>query len=330
MAPSRSKIVIGSRESQLAMVQSKHVLSLLRSHNPDIEFEILGMTTQGDKVLDVALNKVGKSVFTKELEVALNEKSVDLVVHSLKDMPTLLPDGLVIGAITQREDPRDAVVFNAKWKGKKGLEELPLGSVVGTSSVRRVAQLSRRFPHLKFLDVRGNLQTRFKKLDADDSPYDALLLAYAGLHRMGLDSRISSVLSPETMLHAVGQGALGIECRANDGEILSLVQQLDDHDTHLRCAAERAFMRKLEGGCSVPLGVGTSFKEDKDGVRILELKVSVCSRDGSREILTTLEKRLDRSTYEDNCRKAEELGQEIGGECLLLGAKEILAEIRST
>ncbi|MEO1134580.1 MAG: hydroxymethylbilane synthase, partial [Cyanobacteria bacterium J06639_1] len=243
-------IKIGSRKSQLAMVQTHWVQGELRRHHPDREFEVMTMDTQGDIILDVALAKIGdKGLFTKELEVGMLERQTDLAVHSLKDLPTNLPEGLMLGAVTARENPADALVLHAKHEGAT-LDTLPEGSIVGTSSLRRLAQLRHFCPHLQFKDVRGNLNTRLKKLD--DGQYDAIILAVAGLERLGMGDRISQVIPSDISLHAVGQGALGIECREGDEEILNLLQPLVDVNSSRRCLAERAFLRQLEGGCQVP------------------------------------------------------------------------------
>ncbi|KAJ3125365.1 hypothetical protein HK098_000312 [Nowakowskiella sp. JEL0407] len=319
------KFVIGSRESQLAMVQTTHVLNILKDLNPDISFSILGMTTLGDNVLDVALSKIGsKSLFTKELEVALYEKSVDLVVHSLKDMPTTLPPGMTIGAILEREDPRDAVVMKAKWKGKR-LQDLPDGSVIGTSSVRRSAQLKKTFPTFQFKDVRGNLNTRLRKLDDENGPYDALLLAYAGLHRLGWDDRVSEVLNPDTLLHAVGQGALGIECRDDDEAVLDLLKVIDHPETRFRCTAERAFMKELEGGCSVPLGVWTNILSEKTQLN-LEIRGSVTSLDGTIQFVGA-----ESGSVSDlaSLHEAEDLGKRLARNLVAQGADKILDELKA-
>ncbi|KAJ3208386.1 hypothetical protein HDU67_006770 [Dinochytrium kinnereticum] len=319
----QTSVVIGTRESQLAMVQASHVHSLLRDVHPKVVFRINGMTTTGDQILDVSLSKIGtKSLFTKELEVALADGAVDLVVHSLKDLPTTLPPGMIIGAILEREDPRDAVVMAPKWKGKT-LAELPAGSVIGTSSVRRSAQLLRRFPGLQFQDIRGNLNTRLRKLDAEDSPYAAIMLAYAGLARLGWHDRISEILPHSTMLHAVGQGALAIEVRQNDPMTLALVSPLTDRNTLLRCSAERAFMRRLEGGCSVPLGV---WSEVRDGGEVY-LKGGVCSLDGQEEVVGE-ESGVVGGVGEVGVREAEEVGLRLAVSLIERGALDILAKIR--
>ncbi|KAJ1989012.1 porphobilinogen deaminase [Dimargaris cristalligena] len=320
------QIPIGSRKSALALVQTYHVRDCLQTRNPHTTFPLVTMSTQGDKVLDVALSKIGeKALFTKELEVALEAGEVDLVVHSLKDLPTTLPPGMEIGAMLEREDPRDAVVLkdHPDYTGRT-LETLPRGSVVGTSSVRRIAQLSRRFPHLVFQDVRGNLNTRLQKLDDPAGPYAALILAVAGLRRLDWPHRISQILPEETMLHAVGQGALAIECRSNDQRTLDLVRPLIHSDTLLRCTAERTLMRELEGGCSVPLGVYTELA-GSGPTRTLRLHALVASLDGSQvveaEIIATI------GTTQDPAAAAN-LGLEVAAIMKAKGAKKLLDSIR--
>lgn len=237
-------IRIGTRKSQLARIQTDSVADKLKELYPDIHVEIVGMSTTGDKILDTALSKIGeKSLFTKELENALERNEVDLVVHSLKDLPTTLPPGFTIGAVLKRENPHDAVVLHPKHAGKT-LDTLPENSVIGTSSLRRAAQLKKRFPHLEFKDIRGNLNTRLKKLDEKED-FAAIILAAAGLRRMGWENRISQILGPEDCMYAVGQGALAVEVRARDTDILEMVSVLHDPDTVLRCIAERAFLRRV-------------------------------------------------------------------------------------
>nr|XP_058924663.1 porphobilinogen deaminase isoform X1 [Kogia breviceps] len=260
---SKMRVVrVGTRKSQvsLARIQTDSVVATLKALYPGLQFEIIAMSTTGDKILDTALSKIGeKSLFTKELEHALERNEVDLVVHSLKDLPTVLPPGFTIGAICKRESPYDAVVFHPKFVGKT-LETLPEKSVVGTSSLRRAAQLQRKFPHLEFKSIRGNLNTRLRKLD-ELQEFSAIILAAAGLQRMGWQNRVGQILNPEECMYAVGQGALGVEVRAKDQDILDLVGVLHDPETLLRCIAERAFLRHLEGGCSVPVAVHTAMKD---------------------------------------------------------------------
>ncbi|KAI4814987.1 hypothetical protein KUCAC02_005158 [Chaenocephalus aceratus] len=253
---------IGTRKSQLARIQTDSVAEKLKELYPELNLEIVGMATLGDKILDTALSKIGeKSLFTKELENALERNEVDLVVHSLKDLPTTLPAGFTIGAVLKRENPHDAVVLHPKHVGKT-LDTLPDSSVIGTSSLRRAAQLKKRFPHLEFKDIRGNLNTRLKKLDEKED-YAAIILAAAGLGRMGWDDRISQILGPEDCMYAVGQGALAVEVRARDLDILEMVSVLHHPETVLRCITERAFLRCLEGGCSVPVAVNTEVKDSQ-------------------------------------------------------------------
>lgn len=304
------------------MVQAVFVQSLLKSKYPHITFACKGMTTTGDQILDVPLSAIGeKALFTKELEVALAEKEVDLVVHSLKDMPTTLPTGMLLTAILERHDPSDVVVMSIKNQGKT-LNDLPDGSIIGTSSVRRSAQLKRAFGNLKFKDIRGNLNTRLAKLDAPESPFSAILLAYAGISRLGWCHRISEVLQPEVMLHAVGQGALGIECRADDLEIIELLKVLNHVDTELRCLAERGFMRTLEGGCSVPLGVYSEISAN-----VLNLTGSVTSLDGFQQLKHKLSSKLA-ETYDEMRLQAELLGTDLAQELLRQGARKMLDAIK--
>ncbi|MCG6136741.1 MAG: hydroxymethylbilane synthase [Nostoc sp. LLA-1] len=304
-------IRIGSRKSQLALVQTYWVREQLQKSFPDISFEVHTMSTQGDKILDVALAKIGdKGLFTKELELGMINQEIDFAVHSLKDLPTNLPEGLTLAAITERENPADALVVHEKHKDKQ-IETLPAGAVIGTSSLRRLAQLRHHFPHFTFKDVRGNLNTRMAKLDAGE--YDALILAAAGLGRLGMGDRIHQVLPKEISLHAVGQGALGIECRADDNELISLLKAIEHPATRDRCLAERAFLRILEGGCQVPIGVNTEIDGDK-----LTLTGIVASVDGQK---------LVQDTITGTANNAEAIGAELA-ECLRKqGAQEILEEI---
>jgi hydroxymethylbilane synthase len=250
---------IASRRSQLAMVQTHWVRDELIKAHPNLEISIEAMATQGDKILDVALAKIGdKGLFTKELEAQMLVDQADIAVHSLKDLPTNLPEGLMLGCITEREDPADALVVHQKHLDKT-LATLPEGSVVGTSSLRRLAQLRHHYPQLCFKDVRGNVITRLEKLDAGE--FDCLILAAAGLGRLGLADRIHELIDASISLHAVGQGALGIECRQGDAAVLAQIKALEHLPTARRCLAERAFLRELEGGCQVPIGVNSSYAE---------------------------------------------------------------------
>ncbi|XP_015121493.1 porphobilinogen deaminase isoform X1 [Diachasma alloeum] len=280
-------IRIGSRKSELALIQTRYVIACLKEIHPDKSFEIVTMSTKGDKILDISLPKIGeKALFTQELELALESGRVDFLVHSLKDLPTTLPEGMALGAVLKREDPRDAVVMSKKMAGKT-LATLPEGSVIGTSSLRRSAQLARNMPHLKIESIRGNLNTRLKKLDDEEGPFAAIILAAAGLKRMGWDDRISQLLEPDEALYAVGQGALGIECRESDWKILSLLEPLYDVDTTINCVCERSFLKTLGGGCSAPVAVCSSLKE-----KHLTITGAVWSLNGQTLIKDTLKKKL--------------------------------------
>jgi hydroxymethylbilane synthase len=247
--PAPSKIVLASRESRLAMWQAVHVRDRLAALNPDSEVVILGMTTKGDQILDRPLAEIGgKGLFIKELEVAMEEGRAHLAVHSMKDVPMVMPEGFALPVISARENPRDAFVSNTY----AGLDELPAGAVVGTSSLRREAVLRAKYPQLVIRSLRGNLDTRLRKLD--EGQYDAIILAAAGLIRLGLESRIRSVLTPEQSLPAPGQGALGIEIRDGDAAMAAVVAPLNDAETAHCVKAERAFSRALGGSCQVPLG----------------------------------------------------------------------------
>ncbi|XP_076867951.1 hydroxymethylbilane synthase a isoform X1 [Brachyhypopomus gauderio] len=334
-------IRMGTRKSQLARIQTDSVAEKLKELYPDLQLEIVAMSTVGDKILDTALSKIGeKSLFTKELENALEKNEVDLVVHSLKDLPTSLPPGFTIGAVLQRENPHDAVVLHPKNAGFS-LDSLPEKSVIGTSSLRRAAQLKKRFPQLVFENIRGNLNTRLKKLDEKDD-FAAIILAAAGLKRMGWESRIGQVLGPEDCMYAVGQGALAIEVRARDRDILEMVSVLHDPDTVLRCIAERAFLKQLEGGCSVPVAVYTQVKNSVlyltgavyslDGVDCLKdtmqtnvnLNDKVCEGAGDRAHVGVTAPKIPLLALD----AAEKLGVDLANLLLTKGAKDILTTAR--
>ena len=242
------KLVIASRESMLAMWQAEHIKGRLKALYPDCEVEILGMTTRGDQILDRTLSKIGgKGLFIKELEQALQDGRADLAVHSIKDVPMELPEGFALAAIGERASPFDAFVSNQYAR----LEEMPAGAIVGTSSLRREAQLRAKFPHLTIKPLRGNVQTRLSKLDNGD--YDAVILAAAGLQRLGLDGRIREILSPADSLPAAGQGALGIEIAARRTDLADILRPLNHEETAACVTAERALARALGGSCQVPL-----------------------------------------------------------------------------
>ncbi|MBD1864961.1 MULTISPECIES: hydroxymethylbilane synthase [Trichocoleus] len=302
---------IGSRKSQLALVQTYWVRDQLQQRFPGITFEVHTMSTQGDNILDVALAKIGdKGLFTKELELGMLNREIDFAVHSLKDLPTNLPEGLTLAAVTERENPADALVVQEKYKGCQ-IDTLPAGAVIGTSSLRRLAQLRHLFPQYTLKDVRGNLNTRLAKLDAGE--YDALILAAAGLQRLGMSDRIHQILPAEVSLYAVGQGALGIECRADDVEVISLLKAIEHIPTRDRVLAERAFLRELEGGCQVPIGVHTQL----DG-ETLALTGLVASVDGQQ---------LLKDTVIGSANEAEQVGIQLAHSLRQQGAQEILDQI---
>jgi hydroxymethylbilane synthase len=301
-------LVIASRESALAMWQAEHIRDRLRALYPQTEVSILGMTTQGDQILDVTLSKIGgKGLFVKELETALEDGRADLAVHSLKDVPMNMPEGFVLAAIGEREDPHDAFVSNQY----EDLASLPAGSVVGTSSLRRESQLRARFPHLIVEPLRGNVQTRLRKLD--EGRYAAIILAAAGLKRLGLGERIRNVISSEDSLPAVGQGALGIECRADRADVIAALQPLHHPDTAACVLAERAMSRVLAGSCQVPLG---GFAEVQDGR--LRMRGFVASPDG---------KCMVRAEMSGEIADPEALGKRVAEALLAQGAGEILAAL---
>lgn len=302
------QLVIATRESALALWQAEHVKARLQALYPDLEIQLLGMTTQGDRILDVTLNKIGgKGLFVKELETALAEGRADLAVHSLKDVPMHLPEGFALAAILQREDPRDALVSNHY----ASLEDLPAGAVVGTSSLRRESQLRARFPHLVVKPLRGNVQTRLRKLD--EGEFDAIVLAAAGLKRLGLTDRIRLELSPEQSLPAVGQGALGIEIRADREDVLALLAPLNDAETAACVTAERAMSRALGGSCQVPLG---GYAELQGGM--LTLRAFVAEPDGSV---------VYAAQAQAPAAEAEQLGQQLAAQLSEQGAAAIIAQL---
>ena len=265
-------IRIATRTSPLALWQAEHVATQLKHHHPDLHIELVGMVTRGDKILDSPLSKIGgKGLFVKELEAGMLEGSADIAVHSMKDVPMEFPEGLHLPVIMEREDPRDAFVSNHYAT----LAALPQGAIVGTSSLRRQTQLRARFPHLVIKDLRGNVNTRLSKLDQGE--YDAIILAAAGLIRLGFQTRITAYLSTEESLPAIGQGAIGIECRLGDARIESLLAPLNHPETALRLRAERAMNKRLNGGCQIPVA---GFAELVD--RTIHMRGLIGYPDGSQ------------------------------------------------
>ena len=305
------KLTIASRESALAMWQAEHIQAKLQALYPSCTVDILGMTTQGDQILDKTLSKIGgKGLFIKELETALQENRADLAVHSLKDVPMDLPEGFVLVAVGERANPFDALVSNRCER----LEELPEGSVVGTSSLRREAQLRARFPHLQVKPLRGNVQTRLAKLDNGD--YDAIILAAAGLERLQLHGRIRSLLPPSDSLPAAGQGALGIEIAAHRTDLVDILLPLNHAQTAACVTAERALARALGGSCQVPLGAYCTA--DEHG--LLTLHGLVAHPDGS-VVLT--------ANAQAPAPYADALGRAVAKKLSDDGAREVIAAVLS-
>ena len=302
------KLVIASRESMLAMWQAEHIKGRLKALYPDCEVEILGMTTRGDQILDRTLSKIGgKGLFIKELEQALQDGRADLAVHSIKDVPMELPEGFALAAIGERASPFDAFVSNQYAR----LEEMPEGAIVGTSSLRREAQLRAKFPHLSIQPLRGNVQTRLSKLDNGD--YDAVILAAAGLQRLGLDSRIREILSPADSLPAAGQGALGIEIAARRTDLADILRPLNHEETAACVTAERALARALGGSCQVPLA---AYCVMEDG--LLTLNGLVGHPDGSVII---------EASAQAPAAYADALGRAVAKRLADDGAEELIAAV---
>lgn len=309
------KIIVGSRQSTLALTQTNQTIQLLQElcerDNLAYTFEVKPIVTRGDRILDVTLSKVGgKGLFVKEIEEALMSGGIDMAIHSMKDMPFELPDGLVIGATPKREDPRDCLIS----RDGRSLSELPLGARIGTSSLRRSAQLRAHRPDLLIESIRGNIDTRLRKLEEEG--FDAILLAAAGLHRMGWKDRITEYLSPEVCLPAVGQGSLAIECRGDDEDLLGLLGLLNDRATERTVAAERRLLGLLNGGCQVPIGAYAQLETSSPDSEIL-LNGLVASPDGA-----TI---LKESAVGSDPRQ---VGSDVAQVLLRRGADQILAEAR--
>lgn len=305
----KNKITIATRESLLALWQAKYVQHRLEEQYPGLTVELLPVTTKGDQILDRPLVEIGgKGLFIKELEVILLEGKADIAVHSLKDMTAECPKGLTIAAVTSREDPRDAFVSNTYHS----LEELPLHAKVGTSSLRRQAQLLHLRPDLEIGSLRGNVQTRLRHLDEGD--FDAIILAAAGLKRLGLEERITSYLSTEVSIPAAGQGVMAVEAREADKETLSLISFLHDEIVASCIQAERAFLAKVGGDCKVPAGIFTT-----PGERGLEAHAFIASTDG---------KTFYRDSQKATVEEATKLGQSLAKELLDQGGRKVLEELQ--
>ena len=304
----RNKIVIATRESQLALWQANNVKASLEALYPEINVELLGMTTKGDQILDSPLSKIGgKGLFVKELEKALLDGEADIAVHSMKDVPMEFPEGLGLSVICKREDPTDAFVSNTY----NSIEELPQGAVVGTSSLRRSCQLQMHRPDLVIKNLRGNVNTRLRKLD--EGEYDAIILATAGLVRLEMGDRIKTRISDTFSLPAGGQGAMGIECRSDDAELIKLLAPLQHQETAYRVIAERAVNKRLNGGCQAPIACFALLEGDELFIRGL-----VGSTDG---------KRMVRGEIRGDKANAEALGIQLAEQLLADGAQALLDEV---
>lgn len=304
----KANLIIGTRQSLLALWQSNHIASLLRKQYPDCQVSLKKIVTKGDRILDVPLAQIGgKGLFTKEIETELLDGTVDLAVHSLKDMPTVLPEGLCLTAITTRANVGDAFVSN-KYAS---FSELPQGAVLGTSSLRRKAQLLAVRPDLKIVDLRGNVDTRLRKLD--EGQMDAIILAAAGLERLGHADRIREIIPTTVCLPAVGQGALAIECRSDNKEVRDMLAFLNDLPTKQATDAERAFLGLIEGGCQVPIGVHAEVENDN-----VKIEAVIASLDGSKVL---------RNNITGPAANAADLGRKLGQKMLAEGGEQILADI---
>ncbi len=304
------KFTIGSRGSQLALWQTNFTKAALEERFPHARFEIKIIKTKGDKILDTALSKIGdKGLFTKEIETALLDNEIDLAVHSLKDLPTTQPANLRIGAVSKREIPNDVLVS----KNFSSIEDLPIGASIATGSLRRRSQLLAYRPDLKIVEIRGNVPTRIEKLLASD--LDGMILAFAGVHRLDLDSHIKQIIPTEILLPAVGQGAMAVEIREQDTEISEMLAAIGDAETERCIAAERAFLRRLEGGCQVPIGALALFELGE-----IFLHGFVGNLDGTRVI---------RRSIRGSAAGADSLGTDLAEKCLAAGAAEILSEARN-
>ena len=308
----KDNIVIGTRSSKLALWQAEWVKAELQRMNPGLRIELNKIKTTGDKILDVPLAKVGgKGLFVKEIEEALLRGEADLAVHSMKDVPTEFPEGLHLAVICEREDPRDAFIAQNKEQGAKSFKDLPKGATIGTSSLRRSCQLLSKRPDLKIAQLRGNLETRFRKLD--EGQFDAMILATAGVKRLGWQQRITEVIEPGTSLPAIGQGAVGIECRINDEFINQLIAPLNHQETSICVRAERALLKRLQGGCQVPIA---AYATIKDGRLIMDGLVGSVTGD-----------KIIKEHLEGRSEDADALGIALGEKLLLKGADKILAEV---
>jgi hydroxymethylbilane synthase len=309
-SPPVPRVTIATRESSLALWQAQHISESLRDLYPGLEVRILGMTTQGDRMLSSSLAKIGgKGLFVKDLENALQDGRADIAVHSMKDVPMVLPPGFTIAAITEREDPRDAFVSNQYPR----LASLPQGSRIGTSSLRRESQLRARYPQLAVTPLRGNVQTRLRKLD--EGKYSAIILAAAGLKRLGLSARITALLEPEESIPAAGQGALGIECREVRADLIGMLAPLNHPESAWCVRAERSVSRALSGSCVVPLG---AYAQPGEGA--VSVRGFVASPDGKAYVSAE-------ELAPGFGANPEQVGQQLAAKLVAGGAREILAAL---
>lgn len=307
----KKKLVVGSRKSDLALWQANYFKNEIEKQSDEFEVIIKKITTKGDRILDIALSKIGdKGLFTKELEAALLKGNIDLAVHSLKDLETHVPEGLKLGAVTKRHNVEDVLI--ARNPGTK-IEDLPSGSTVATGSLRRRSQLKNLRPDINILDLRGNVPTRIQKFL--DSDWDAIILARAGVERLRMDKHISSIIDKETIIPAVGQGALGIQIRENDRVVEGIMKMVHDENTFLAVTAERALLKALEGGCQVPIGAYAEVKQDD-----LHLSAMVGSLDG---------KTIFKKKIKGKKQNPEKIGKDLAQGLLKDGANKILEEIYS-
>jgi len=304
----KKKLIIGTRSSKLALWQANYIAECIRTEYPEMDVSLLHIMTTGDKILDVPLAKIGgKGLFTKEIETAMLSGEIDLAVHSLKDMPTQLPPGLLLAAITERVDPGDALV-----SPKYGtIDNLPQGAKIGTSSLRRRAQLLKYRPDLVISDLRGNLDTRLKKMTTED--LDGIILAAAGLKRLGWQHLITQILPNDICLPAVGQGALALEARTDDGEVRTMLEFLNHQGTRWAVEAERSYLAEVEGGCQIPIGVYGYIKQE-----LLILEAVILSVDGKQYL---------RQTISGQASAGIELGRSLAQTMLAAGGREILQEL---
>ena len=321
-----NKINIGTRGSKLALWQAEWVKAEIQMIDPGIDVRLIKIKTTGDMILDVPLAQVGgKGLFVKEIEEAILRNDVDIAVHSMKDVPTDFPAGLHLSAICEREDPRDAFVSQVQSSKSKvqSIKDLPQGARIGTSSLRRSSQLLNMRPDLQITQLRGNLDTRLRKLD--EGQFDAIILAAAGVKRLGLQNRITEILPFEVSLPAIGQGAIGIECRADDEIINKIVGALNHKETSIAVRAERAFLRKLEGGCQVPIAAYARIEHRAEGKEQRAQKDSLLVMDG---LVGSIDgKRLVKGRIEGRPEDYESLGIRLAEDLLSRGAHEILAEV---